>query len=102
MFRKQRVYLSLLVLASTLVLWGCQSEGPVLKEQGPDPNASNPDLAVPYSRGPTSPPSVKGPTTPPPSGDGLEEIPQAVTEVDEIKITLPASTDPASSETEAE
>ena len=83
-------YLALLGLLTLGLVTGCQSDddgnGTVSDTEEIQ------DLSVPYSRGPTSPPSVKGPTSPPPSfSEG--EAPQAVTEFEDIKITLPTGTE---------
>ncbi len=91
---KNTVICAVLACVSVVMIAGCQSQ-PVpadVTEQETD----IPELAVPYSRGPTSPPSVKGPTSAPPGGTDAEvapavndEQPQAVTETEDITITLP-------------
>ncbi len=88
--------LSVLFLSCGLlfVLAACQSnpvEEPTNSEQEV---TNNMDPAEPFSRGPSAPPSMKGPTGPPPGTD-LTEIdqdnpPQAITEVEDITITMPS------------
>lgn len=75
-------------------LAGCQSQ-PVEDMSETEPDL--PELAVPYTRGPSSPPSVKGPASAPPGGIEAAEVPQvetvapqAVTETEEITITMPS------------
>ena len=65
-----------LILGIT-ALAGCQNA------KAPDVSPSG--LQVPYSKGPTTQPSVKGPTSLP----GSSNSPQAVTETEAIKVTLP-------------
>lgn len=75
-------------------LAGCQSQ----PADDVSPTETDlPELAVPYTRGPTSPPSVKGPTSAPPGGTEAAEVtqiemvePQAVTETEDITITMPS------------
>jgi hypothetical protein len=81
---KSSIALVLLMIGFVLGISGCQGE-PVPTEI--EEVEETPSLAVPYSRGPTSPPSVKGPTAPP--GVDTGDVPEAVTEVDPVTITLP-------------
>lgn len=82
---------SVLVLSG---LTGCQSQPATDVSQT---EADLPELAVPYTRGPSSPPSVKGPTSAPPGGTEAVEVPQiemvapqAVTETEDVTITMPS------------
>ncbi len=49
---------------------------------------------VPFSQGPDGPPDVDGPSGPPPSNEVIKiEDPQAVTQKENIKVTLPVTSD---------
>lgn len=79
---KQKIFLvSFLLLASALMA-GCQS-------QQPQTSGTQQQLVplVPYSKGPDTPPQVKGPSGPPPG----DQTPQAITEKETVKYTLPTS-----------
>jgi hypothetical protein len=78
------------ILCFSMMLMGCQANV--------QPNTQNTEtakeeerLGVPFSNGPTAPPDVKGPTTPPPTEN--EDAPQAVTQKEDIRLTLPLKTE---------
>lgn len=72
----------LVVSVLTLSLVGCGSaetvENNVVEDDGATEAVQG--MPVPYSKGPSSLPSVKGPTSP---------VPEAVTEVEEVEYRLP-------------
>jgi hypothetical protein len=71
------------LLLAAMMIAGCQSE------QGTTSGTSQQLVPlVPYSKGPDSPPQVKGPTSPPPQSDAS---PQAITEKETVKYSLPSS-----------
>jgi len=72
------------IVLSVLALYGCQ------KSSTPAPIKNQPtEVNVPYSKGPSGPPNVKGPTAPPPNSAINQNQPQAVTNNENIKLTLP-------------
>ena len=75
----------LLLVAVVFGFIGCQAE-PVEPEAVVE---YEPTVPVPFSRGPSGPPSVKGPTAPPPGMELVDESPQAITETEDVRITLP-------------
>lgn len=80
------------VLSLSLMLAGCQAaeEKPTNTNQNTENNNGEDErLGVPFSNGPTNPPDVKGPSNPPPA----EETPQAVTQKEDIRLTLPIKTE---------
>jgi hypothetical protein len=77
----------LLLVAVVFGFIGCQAE-PVETEEVEE---YVPTVPTPFSRGPSGPPSVKGPTSPPPGTELTDETPQAVTETEDVRITLPES-----------
>ncbi len=86
-------------------LAGCQSQP---ADDVSDTETDLPELAVPYTRGPSSPPSVKGPTSAPPGVTEAADVPQvetvtpqAVTETQDITITLPPGVPSTTTPTEA-
>ncbi len=75
-----------IVLCMVLVFTGCQAA----KETVEDNSVTEVDtLPIPYSRGPSGPPSVKGPSSAPPGVELVSDTPQAVVEVEDVRITLP-------------
>jgi len=91
---KKSLY-SVLLLVIVVLLTACQTD---VVERQEEKNVETPDVGemVPFSRGPSSPPSVKGPTADPGATDapvinvGSDgDTPESVTEVEDIKITLP-------------
>jgi hypothetical protein len=75
-----------LLLCLTLVAFlfcGCQSASQSQKEPSV-PSQQVP--VVPFSKGPSGPPSMKGPSGPPP---GAPSTPQAVTETENVRYSLP-------------
>ncbi len=64
-----------LIVVVSLFLGGCGTQPPKTEVHG-DPLSKD----MPFSKGPSSEPNIKGPSNPPP---------QAVTETDDIKVTLP-------------
>ncbi len=78
----------LVMVCLSLFLTGCQSGTPI--EQ---PTQQVPE--VPFSQGPTSPPSVKGPSEAVPNVPPADhDQPQAITEKETIRYTLPTSDTP--------
>lgn len=73
--KNKAVLIGLILVSAALA--GCQSSS--------GPEASVTKLQAPYSNGPTTQPGVKGPTSLP----GNSSSPQAVTETEAIKVTLP-------------
>lgn len=91
-------FILIMSLASLFLIMGCQT-APVSE----DSSAKNAPQSLPYSNGPTSPPAVKGPTIPLPGqnpdtvrteADGTGKLPQAVTETETVRYTLPESKNP--------
>ncbi len=75
------------------ILAACQSNTPDNTVSEDTEVIDSMDPTQPFSKGPSAPPSMKGPTGPPPGAD-LSEIdpdnqPQAITEVEDITITMP-------------
>lgn len=81
-----------------LFIAGCQSSPEEPQKNAPEPQN------LPSSRGPTTPPSVKGPTSPVPGTEDSSKTqgtstevqspaqtePQAVTETEKVRYTLPS------------
>ncbi|MGL5830873.1 MAG: hypothetical protein ACRCZE_01865 [Candidatus Altimarinota bacterium] len=81
------------ILCFSMILTGCQTnvEQPEINNQSTETNNNEEKLGVPFSNGPSNPPDVKGPNTPPPAD--TEESPQAVTQEEDIRLTLPLKTE---------
>ncbi len=75
------------------ILAACQSKPAEEPTNGKPEVTNNMDPTQPFSKGPSAPPSMKGPTGPPPGTDVTEidtdNPPQAITEVEDITITMP-------------
>lgn len=90
---KRLIVLGLTCALVAMIFTACQSS-PVDNSVESEPAVTdNMDPNQPFSRGPTAPPDMKGPTGPPPGAE-LTEIdpdnpPQAITEVEDITITMP-------------
>lgn len=82
----------LVVFSLALILAGCQAavENNTNSNQSTENNTEEERLGVPFSNGPSNPPDVKGPSNPPPAA---EETPQAVTQKEDIRLTLPLKTE---------
>jgi PBP1b-binding outer membrane lipoprotein LpoB len=80
--KKKALVLVLLVLV--VVLAGCQTQPQEQKTATP----TQVILPPPSSKGPDGPPSVKGPNIPMPNNG----IPQAVTETETVRYSLPGTT----------
>jgi hypothetical protein len=81
----------ILMVILCLTLMGCQTavENAPNSNQNTENKTEDERLGVPFSNGPTNPPDVKGPSNPPPA----EESPQAVTQKEDIRLTLPLKTE---------
>lgn len=78
------------VLSFSMMLVGCQATvQPTEKTENTNTENNDGELGVPFSNGPTNPPNVKGPSNPPPT----DETPQAVTQKEDIRLTLPIKTE---------
>ena len=72
----------LLMVLGLMTISGCQ------QSQNSNRSTSTQNN-VPYSQGPSGPPAVKGPTGAPPSASATSNSPEAVTQDENIKLTLP-------------
>lgn len=81
-----RTFNVLCIIVAGMLLIGCQQE-----EASVQIEEENTIPSVPYSKGPSAPPNVKGPDIPLPGESGQ---PQAVTEVEEIRYSLPGDSSP--------
>ena len=89
----QKKYLVLLCAVFVMTgLAGCQTQS---VDESSETQTDFPELAVPFTRGPSSPPSVVGPTSAPPGGadippvEMVTDLPQALTETEDISISIP-------------
>lgn len=83
MKKSATIFLILSFSFLALIFSGCQST-PQTEQAAPTQQVP----LVPFSKGPSTPPSVKGPSGPP---LGSSSTPQAVTETETVRYTLPGT-----------